>query len=86
MIRAGFGISYTPFPDNTYAYNYPIRSNNEFDPAITTYGPAVLPKGSPPPFSPDSRHRSMNIPANGIIPVTAGLLENQTFFYINTDV
>ena len=28
VIRAGFGMSYTPFPDNTYAYNYPVRSNN----------------------------------------------------------
>ncbi len=26
VIRAGFGISYTPFPDNTYAYNYPVRA------------------------------------------------------------
>ena len=25
VIRAGFGTSYTPFPDNTYAYNYPVR-------------------------------------------------------------
>ena len=45
VIRAGFGISYTPFPDNTYAYNYPIRANNQFDPAVSTYGPAVLPSG-----------------------------------------
>ncbi len=28
VIRAGFGTSFTPFPDNTYAYNYPVRSNN----------------------------------------------------------
>ena len=26
VIRTGFGISYTPFPDNTYAYNYPGKS------------------------------------------------------------
>ena len=32
VIRGGFGISYTPFPDNTYAYNYPIRANNSYQP------------------------------------------------------
>ena len=32
VVRGGFGISYTPFPDNTYAYNYPIRANNSYQP------------------------------------------------------
>jgi len=26
VLRTGFGLSFTPFPDNTYAYNYPVRS------------------------------------------------------------
>jgi hypothetical protein len=30
VIRGGIGISYTSFPDNTYAYNFPVRSNNEY--------------------------------------------------------
>ena len=29
VIRGGFGISYTPFPDNTYAYNYPDSSQQQ---------------------------------------------------------
>ena len=48
VFRAGFGISYTPFPDNSYAYNFPVRSNNQFDPAVTTFGPAVLADGVTP--------------------------------------
>lgn len=68
VIRGGFGISYTPFPDNSYAYNYPIRANNAFDPTVTTYGPALLPTGQvatfqngfPAPINPP-------IPSNGII-------------------
>jgi len=28
VVRAGYGISYMPFPDNTYAFNFPIRQNN----------------------------------------------------------
>ena len=37
VIRAGFGISYTPFEDNTYAYNYPVRANNVYS-AANSYG------------------------------------------------
>jgi hypothetical protein len=76
VIRAGFGISYTPFPDNNYAYNFPVRSNTVFNPAITPYGPAVLPGGQvatfqtgfPPIVNPA-------IPSNGIITNAP----NQTF-------
>src|SRR5262249_24228903 len=28
VARAGYGISYMPFPDNTYAFNFPVRQNN----------------------------------------------------------
>ena len=30
VLRAGFGVSYTPFPDNTYAYNFPVKQNNQY--------------------------------------------------------
>src|SRR4029077_12518247 len=68
VFRAGFGISYTPFPDNTYAYNFPVRANNSYQPAINSFFPAVYPdrsvatfqKGFPAP-------RPIEIPADGII-------------------
>jgi hypothetical protein len=68
VFRAGFGISYTPFPDNSYAYNFPVRANNAFNPAVASFGPAVLPGGQtatfengfPAPILPA-------IPSNGII-------------------
>jgi hypothetical protein len=75
VIRAGFGISYTPFMDNTFAYNYPVRSNNSFQPVgSSAYTPAVLgdgvtvstlQAGFPAPVP-------VTIPTNGIIqlPVT----------------
>jgi hypothetical protein len=50
VIRAGFGISYTPFPDNSYAYNFPVRANNAFNPAVASFGPAVLPNGQTATF------------------------------------
>ena len=70
VLRAGFGISYTPFMDNTYAYNYPIRSNNSFQPVSSSgFAPAVLGDGVtvstfqvgfPTPVA-------VTIPTNGII-------------------
>ncbi|HWZ99534.1 MAG TPA: TonB-dependent receptor [Candidatus Dormibacteraeota bacterium] len=68
VIRAGFGISYAPFPDNSYAYNFPVRSNNEFDPAVASFGPALLPSGQTATFQngfPDLIQPV--VPSNGII-------------------
>ncbi len=67
VIRGGFGISYTPFPDNNYAYNYPVRANNSFQPG-NTYGPALLSDGSPSSFQKGFPGPvPIVIPSNGII-------------------
>lgn len=81
VFRAGFGISYTPYPDNTYAYNYPVRANNEYD-SLSSYTPAVLPDGRvaslangfPAPQLPA-------IPSNGILNAPI----SQQYFDINTN-
>ncbi len=68
VIRGGFGISYTPFEDNTYAYNYPVRANNSYQ-QLNPYQPALLSDGYPgnlPGRFPGARHPS-SIPSNGII-------------------
>ena len=82
VFRLGFGISYTPFPDNSYAYNFPVRANNQFDPAITTFGPAVLADGvTPATFEngfPDLIQPS--IPPNGII---TNPTKASTYFVVN---
>lgn len=71
VIRGGFGISYTPFPDNTYAYNYPVRANNSYQPGGTSaYTPAVLPSGSPSTFGAGfPAPVPVAIPSNGIITI-----------------
>ena len=90
VFRGGFGISYTPFPDNTYAYNYPVRSNNvytpvgtfsSFTPAILTLGPnagqvATFQNGFPAPTLPP-------IPSNGIIDASTPSLLSQAMFVVN---
>jgi hypothetical protein len=81
VLRAGFGISYTPFPDNNYAYNYPVRANNVFNPAVATYGPSILPNGQvasfengfPAPILPQ-------IPSTGIM---TNAPSNQAYYVVS---
>ena len=85
VIRAGFGMTYVPFPDNTYAYNYPVRANNSYNPLGNGYGPAVLADnvtpatfegGFPLPVP-------ISIPSNGIFQIpNSGPLDSQNYIYI----
>jgi hypothetical protein len=85
VIRGGFGISYTPFPDNTYAYNYPIRANNSYQPTgSSSFPPAVRADGStvasfqagfPAPVP-------VVIPNNGIIDANTPFFKSQVYTYI----
>ena len=82
VFRAGFGMSYQPFEDNTYAYNFPVKQNNAFN-DLSGFGPALLPdgtaatleKGFPAPLV-------AAVPSNGIIPVNTALLKSQSYFVI----
>ena len=51
VVRSGFGISYTPFPDNNWLYNFPVRSNNSYvsQSGTDNFGTAQLPGGIYPP-------------------------------------
>jgi hypothetical protein len=44
VVRAGFGVSYVPFVDNSYAYNYPIKTSTYYN-NTPTYGSALNPAG-----------------------------------------
>ena len=90
VVRAGFGISYTPFPDNSYAYNFPVRANNAFNPAVASFGPAVLPDGVTPATF-DKGFPSLIlpvVPSNGVITsassaAAAATLKNSNLFVVN---
>jgi len=83
VIRAGFGTSYTPFPDNTYAYNYPVRSNNFYTNVGDGFATTILPGGQPATFQQGfPLPVPVPIPSNGIIPATGSLL-SQSFDVIN---
>ena len=83
VIRTGFGISYTPFPDNNYAYNYPVRANNAFNPGVASYGPALLPDGTVSTFQRGfPAPINVPIPDSGIIPLT-GSLTSANYFTVS---
>ena len=70
VLRGGFAISFSPFPDNDYAFDFPVLQNNAFS-AANSFGqaqaagqPVSMLTGFPAPIL-------ASIPASGIIPVTA---------------
>ncbi|HKE20812.1 MAG TPA: TonB-dependent receptor [Bryobacteraceae bacterium] len=83
VVRAGFGTSYTPFPDNTYAYNYPVRSNNFYSNVGDGYATTLLPGGQPATFQNGfPLPVPVAIPSNGIISAGGSLL-SQSMDVIN---
>jgi hypothetical protein len=77
VVRGGFGISYMPFEDNTYAYNYPVRANNSYQPTgvASSFTPAVLTNGQTATFQAGfPAPVPIDIPSNGIISATGALL------------
>jgi Carboxypeptidase regulatory-like domain/TonB dependent receptor len=82
VVRGGFGISYTPFPDNTYAYNYPVRANNSYQ-QLNNYQPALLSNGAPATFQAGFPAPSpIVIPSNGIISANTPTLLAQNYVVI----
>jgi hypothetical protein len=84
VVRGGFGVSSTPFPDKFYAYNYPVKQNISYN-ALNSYVPANNSSGQPLtlaqgfPTAPQPV-----IPSNGIIPATGSLLLNSSWVSVNT--
>jgi len=71
VVRGGFALSYFPYPDNDYAFDFPVLQNNAFpslngssftQSADAANNPISMASGFPAPLV-------ANIPANGLIPV-----------------
>lgn len=79
VVRAGFGISHTPFQDNNYAFNFPVRQNNAYE-ALNSYSPALLPNGNPVTLAGGFPAPVVaQIPASGILPAA----KNQNYTEVN---
>ncbi len=79
VMRAGFGTTIVPFPDNRYAYNFPVKQTNQFN------GPnGFAPAGSmaagfgPPAF--------FDIPASGVVDASIPQLRSSQLFYVQPDL
>ena len=71
VVRAGYGASTIPFPDNRYAFNYPVKQNYAGSAPNDFQRSGAMATGYPAPVL-------VNIPQNGVIPVSGSLL-NSTF-------
>jgi hypothetical protein len=71
VIRAGYGASAIPFPDNRYAYNFPVKQNYNGALVNGFQNAGSMAVGFPAPVL-------ANIPPNGVIPVSGALL-NSTY-------
>jgi Carboxypeptidase regulatory-like domain len=78
VVRAGYGAGTIPFPDNRYAFNYPVKQNYSGSTANNTQRAGSMATGFPDPTL-------LSIPSNGIVPVTGALL-NSTFDVISPDL
>jgi Carboxypeptidase regulatory-like domain len=78
VIRTGFGMSYTPFPDNKYAWdNFPVKGNVGLTAVGKGFGPALLPNGQPASFATGIPvPPPVAIPSNGILDASNTLGSN----------
>ncbi len=49
VLRGGYGVSTMPFPDNTYAFNFPVKQLNQFNPPNTFATAGSMRSGFPAP-------------------------------------
>ncbi len=75
VARFGFGTTIIPFPDNSYAFNFPVKQNNVFN-APNSF----LPAGSMAAGFPDKIF--FTIPDNGIIDGSNAILKNSSLFAV----
>ncbi|MFN9741112.1 MAG: TonB-dependent receptor domain-containing protein, partial [Acidobacteriota bacterium] len=79
VIRAGFGTSIIPFPDNRYAFNFPVKQNNQFNPANQFAAAGSMAAGLP-------ATQAFNGPSSGIIQASTPTLLNQGFFHVPSNL
>lgn len=71
VVRAGYGASAIPFPDNRYAFNFPVKQTYVGTKANNFQSEGSMAAGFPSPVL-------ANIPQDGVIPA-AGSLLNSTY-------
>jgi hypothetical protein len=78
VVRAGYGASTIPFPDNRYAFAYPVKQTNALNAVNGFQRAGTMATGFPTPSF-------VQIPESGIIPASGALL-NGTYVIIPTNL
>jgi hypothetical protein len=79
VVRAGYGASTIPFPDNRYAFNYPVKQNYVGAVPNVWQRAGSLASGFPAPAL-------LDIPADGVVPIAGTALQNATLDVISSDL
>ncbi|MBA2356029.1 MAG: TonB-dependent receptor, partial [Acidobacteria bacterium] len=79
VIRLGYGATTTPFPDNSYAFNYPTRGNVIQQAANAFQSAGRLSTGF-------TTLGEVAIPASGVVPVDQPFLRNSGLFNVPQDL
>jgi outer membrane receptor protein involved in Fe transport len=78
VLRAGYGVSTIPFPDNTYAYNFPVKQNNVFNAPNSFASAGSMKAGFPDPIV-------AVIPATGLVDASSAALRNAGYDHVRLD-
>ena len=78
VARAGYGASTIPFPDNRFAFNYPVKQTNVLNSTNQFQRAGTMAAGFPTPSL-------VQVPTDGVIPATGSLL-NSTYDVIPSDL
>lgn len=99
VVRGGVGMAYAPFEDNTWLYNYPVRSNNTYG-ACSIGGNSTSQSYTPAQYACTGTYNPITmsqgfpapvpvpIPSNGIIQIASSqtdYLNTQAYTYIPLD-
>jgi hypothetical protein len=79
VVRAGYGASTLPFPDNRYAFNYPVKQNYSGSATNAFQRAGAMSTGFPSPAL-------LSIPQDGVIPIAGTALQNATLDVISPDL
>jgi hypothetical protein len=71
VVRAGYGASFIPYPDNRFAFNYPVKQNYNGSAANGFQNAGSMAAGFPAPAL-------LAIPSNGVISIAGTALQNAT--------
>lgn len=79
VIRAGYGVATVPFPDNAYAFNFPVRQSNDVVAPNTFAAAGSMAAGFPPPAT-------AAIPDSGIIDASTPALRTLAVTHVPRDL